>query len=292
MLLGILGTGRIGSSVGLAARRAGHGTVGWDPDASAAHGARSAGAIEREAASAGAVAAEADVIVVAAPLPATLVLLGNFPPAPHATLVTDVASVKRPVVAAAAGLRNFVAGHPLAGRERTGPGAASADLFDGRAWAYVPPNEPSLEARAREFIESLGARPVAVSAERHDAIVAFTSHLPQVASSALGAMLAERAADPLAISLSGSGMRSMTRLAGSSWEMWEGILAANAAPVAQEVRALADILRSVADALEAGDYAPAAQCFSRGVNGSAALLANDEVAGFVIPGTPNESEPR
>jgi prephenate dehydrogenase len=292
MLLGILGTGLIGASVGLAGRRAGHDTLGWDPDASACQTALDVGAIERSARSAETLAAEADVIVVAAPLPATLALLHAFPPAPRAVLVTDVASVKAPVVAAAAGLRNFVAGHPLAGSERSGPAAASADLFQGRVWAYVPPRERALEDRAREFIESLGARPLAIEAERHDAIVAFTSHLPQVASSALGAMLARSAQDPLAAALSGSGMRSMTRLAGSSWEMWEGILAANAAPVAQEVRALADILRSVADGLEAGDYAPAAECFSRGANGSAALRANDEVAGFVIPGTPNESEPR
>jgi len=292
VLVGIVGTGLIGASVGLAARAAGHRAFGWDADERAVRSAAELDAIEWVAAGPSEVVSEAEIVVAAMPLRATLELLRAFPPAPNALLVTDVASVKAPVVEAAAGVANFVAGHPLAGSERSGPQAAQPDLFRGRVWAYVPPADPELEARACAFYESLGAAPLAVEARRHDAIVAFSSHLPQVASSALGAMLAERGADPRVRALCGSGMRSMTRLAGSPWTMWEGILAANALPVAQEVRALAGILRSVADALEAGDLGTVAAYFARAAAGGA-LGANEEAARFVIPGTPNvESEPR
>jgi prephenate dehydrogenase len=288
MELGIVGTGLIGSSVGLAARAAGFRTTGWDSDAEVGARARTVGAIEIVAPSAAEVVGDADVVVVATPLLATLALLRDFPPAPRAVLILDVASVKAPVVTAAGGLAAFVASHPLAGSELTGPEAARADLFQNRVWAYVPPADRTLEARARAFLEALGARAVAVAADRHDALVAFTSHLPQVAATALGSMLCARLDDPLVVELCGGGMRSMTRLAASAWPVWGGVLAANSCGVAQEVRGFADILRSVADALEAGDQTALARRFAQAATAAAALGANEGPPHFVIPGTPTE----
>src|SRR5579885_479380 len=133
-MLGIVGTGLIGSSVGLAAARAGLRTLGWDPVEATALTARRLGAIAHVASSAEALIADAETIVLAATLPAIAALLQRFPPAPHARLITDVASVKVPVAAAGAALAHFVAGHPLAGSERSGPEAASADLFFAKFW--------------------------------------------------------------------------------------------------------------------------------------------------------------
>jgi len=285
----ILGTGLIGSSIGLAARSAGFATVGWDLDPDAARASAAGGALDEVARSAAEAAACADVVVVAAPVDGTLALLRAFPAAPKAGLILDVASVKTPVVAAAKGLANFVPSHPLAGRELRGPRAAQADLFSGRTWAYVPPGDPALETRARSFIEALGARPLAISAERHDAVVALTSHLPQVVASALGSLLASRLDDPMVLALCGSGMRSMTRLAASDWSVWGSVLEANSVAVAQEVRALVGILRSVAEALEAGGVLPLATLFAQAAHGATELDRTPAARPSFLPSTPNDT---
>ena len=100
----------------------------------------------------------ADECVIAAHLEPTLLELERLARAsePTPALVLDVASVKVPVVSAARGLHNFVATHPMAGTERSGAGAARAELFAGCAWAYVPSGDARLDARAREFIRSVG----------------------------------------------------------------------------------------------------------------------------------------
>ena len=291
MDVAIVGTGMIGASVGLAARRAGMHVVGWDVDGDALAGARGLGALDEAAASLADACAAAETIVIAAPLRATLTLLGALPPT-TAGLVIDVASVKAPVIAAACAIPAFVATHPLAGSERAGPASARADLFDGRVWAYVPPADPRLEERVRALVALLGGRPLPIGAERHDALVGFTSHLPQVASTALGALLARRLEEPALLDLCGTGMASMTRLAGSAWTVWDGILDANAAAVAQEVRAFAGILRSVADAVEARDSRTLREHFAEGAAAAAALAANEPRAGSVIPDTPNERPSR
>jgi prephenate dehydrogenase len=265
----------IGTSVALAARAAGFHTTGWDPDERALSGAHARGALDATVASAEEALAAADIVVVAAPLGPTLDLLRAFPPAPAARLVVDVASVKVPVVAAAAGVPCFVATHPIAGSERTGPPAADALLFVDRTWAYVPPRDPDLEERARAFIASLGAVPLALPATEHDALLAFTSHLPQVAATALGALLACRIDDPRVLALCGTGMGSMVRLAGSEFRVWEGILTTNAPAIAQEVRTFADILRTVADAVESRDGGALDGWFAEAGRATAALRANE-----------------
>jgi prephenate dehydrogenase len=193
-----------------------------------------------------------DLLVLAAPLDATLGLIGRLHGLSRLpTLTLDVASVKLPVVGAAAGLTGFVATHPIAGSERTGPAAANASLFEGKTWAYDASAAPGDAARAEAFIGEMGARPFAVEAGRHDRILALTSHLPQLLSVALGAQLARRLDEPGVEELCGTGMASMLRLAGSAWSVWRPIFDQNGGAVAQEVRQLTAILLDAAADLEA-----------------------------------------
>jgi prephenate dehydrogenase len=226
--------------------------TGWDVDATHLSRALEGGALDAAGAGEAAVAGECDILVLAAPLEVVLRSLDRFrSQVPPASLILDVASVKVPVVRAGAGLAAFVPSHPIAGSERSGPEAARADLFETRVWTYEPTAAPAAVQRARTFITAMGARAIPVDAETHDRLAALTSHLPQVVSVALASRLAA-SLDDATIALCGSGIRSMTRLGASSWEMWEGILIANGSAVAQEVRTLAAVLSEIADDLEAG----------------------------------------
>ena len=251
--VGIAGPGLIGGSIALRARELGYATVGWDVDAANLARALERNAIAEAAPSLGALAARSDVLVLAAPLDATMGLVRELAGLTYrAELVLDVASVKLPVVRAAAGLARFVATHPIAGSERSGVEAARAGLFAAKVWAYDPSAEPAAVERARGFIIELGATPFPVDAAEHDLIVALTSHLPQLVSVALGAQLAAPLEREAVRALSGTGLAAMLRLGASAWPIWRAILSANAQPVAQEVRRLAGILMGVAEALEAG----------------------------------------
>lgn len=274
-LVGIVGTGLIGSSIGLAARAAGYRTVGFDNDREHAVRAASRGALDEVAASAEDAIARAEIVVIAVPPAPTAALLAGFPPSPRARLVIDVASVKGRAVAAARRVRSFVGSHPIAGSERGGPDAADASMFKGRMWALVPPADTEVLALAQAFVRDLGAIPFCVEAGRHDALVAFSSHLPQVIATALGSALADRLDEPGLAELCGPGIRSMLRLAASPWSLWSAILDANRAEVAQEVQAFAGILRSVADALEAGDGAALAARFAKSASAAERLATND-----------------
>ena len=250
--IGVVGTGLIGASIGLRARAQGDRVVGWDADPRHAALALERGALDAVAPDEAAALRDAQVIVLAAPLKATVASLERLAAdPPKAALIVDVASVKLPVVHAAAALAAFVATHPIAGSEQSGPGAARADLFEGRAWTYDPNASDEALERARTFIARMGARPIPVPSAAHDRLAALTSHLPQVLAVALAGQLAARLGDEGVLELCGSGMRSMTRLGASSWAMWEGVLSANAPAVAQEVRELSTILSGIADELDA-----------------------------------------
>jgi prephenate dehydrogenase len=237
--------------------------------------ALSCGAVSSRAGSLRELAAESDVLVLAAPLDATLAHLtelATFDRLPALTL--DVASVKEPVARAAAGLAGFVATHPIAGSERSGVAWARADLFDGKMWAYDAHAAPECATRVEAFIVAMGATPLAIDPSEHDRVVALTSHLPQLVSVALGRRLDASLDSAVVNALCGTGMTSMLRLAGSSWTMWRAILAANAGPVAQEVRELAAILSGVAAALEAGRLDAVKDDFHAAARAAAGLDAN------------------
>jgi prephenate dehydrogenase len=170
-------------------------------------------------------------------------------------------------------VRGFVPSHPIAGSERSGPHAARADLFEGRAWSFEPAVPDEARERATRFIEAMGALPVAIASLEHDRVVALTSHLPQLVSVALGAALEPALREARTSALCGTGVRSMLRLAGSSWTVWRAVLEANAIPIAQEVRRLAAILTGVAEALEDGDAALLERRFGEAAGAAASLRA-------------------
>lgn len=130
---------------------------------------------------------------------------------------------------------NFLATHPMAGREIGGAEAARADLFRSRTWVYMPVDlqetsvDPDLLAAGLWIIEALGATPVAMSAEEHDRAVALVSHLPQAVASLLAGQLIS--GEPSALELAGAGLRDTVRIAGSNAELWDEILGSNAEQV-------------------------------------------------------------
>jgi prephenate dehydrogenase len=262
--IAFLGLGLIGASIASALRAASVRSrlVAWTPSGRGPAEALRLGLIDEAASTAEAAIRGAGLVVLAGPPLAVLALvkalggplgatLGN------ATTVTDVASTKEAIVADAAshGLR-FVGGHPMAGREATGVGAADADLFVGRPWVVVA----SARAAARDvaLVEALasatGARPVHLSAAEHDAGVAAISHLPLVAAAALVEAVAgdSRPASAWATgrSLAAGGWADMTRLARGDPEMGAGILATNARNVTTELRAFRAAIDGWIDALE------------------------------------------
>jgi prephenate dehydrogenase len=182
--------------------------------------------------------AEAAVVVLALPVGGILAALRRLP-FRAGQLVTDVGSVKAPVMDAAAVLPAgvaFVGGHPMAGSDESGHEAARADLFAGATWALVGDDEPS--ARVESLVAELGAAPLRCEAAEHDRVVALTSHLPQLLATALAAELEARD-EPLAAALLGPGGSAFLRLAGSSFEVWRDVLDHNRDEVERALAAIA-----------------------------------------------------
>jgi prephenate dehydrogenase len=252
----VVGTGLIGTSVALALRP--RGVTVWlaDSDPAAARLAADIGAgtvLPGDVPEGPPPGGPADVAVLAVPPQAVAPTLARAQAAGLARWYTDVASVKslpvRQARAAGCDMTSFVPGHPLSGRERSGPAAARADLFLGRPWVICP--DPPAPAAGLAAIEALaricGAEPVQVSAAEHDRWVALVSHAPHVLSAAMAARLAD--ASDGALSLAGQGLRDVTRIAAGDTGLWTQILAANAAPVADVLAAVAADLAAVAEAL-------------------------------------------
>lgn len=197
------------------------------------------------------------VVVLAMPVDAIIGTLPRLSALMHRhALVIDTGSTKRAVMAAAAaaGLTQFVGGHPMAGGTTTGPSEARADLFDGRAWFLTNPDAPDAVRRAVKFVEALGATPVVLSdhGEEHDRLMAAISHLPQLVASAL-MLTVDRAIGTDNLKWAGKGLRDTTRLAGSQASVWESILATNSQEVKPLLRQLAAKLVDLSDRLEDRD---------------------------------------
>jgi prephenate dehydrogenase len=231
----IVGTGLIGASFGLALRGAGFdGSIVGVSSERALADAVACGAIDRGAPLAEAVAG-ADLVFLSQTIGRILDTVRHLDGLVRpGALVTDAGSTKCEIVDAARQALTrgqFLGGHPMAGKETRGAAAADAGLFRGRIWVLTPDERAELDtpaARAfRGWLERIGARVVVLGAEEHDRVVALTSHLPQLASTALGAVLAETAH----IEVSGSGLADMTRLALSSYDLWRDILATNSEAV-------------------------------------------------------------
>jgi prephenate dehydrogenase len=231
----IIGTGLVGTSVALAATRAGATVTGWDVDPGVASRAAELGAFPLARSFEHAVA-PASLVVIATPIGSIPAVVAEALAAAPGAVVTDVGSVKtepvRQVAAMSdpADLVRFVPGHPMGGSERSGPEHASASVVDGIVWAITP--HPSSDAdavsRVESFTAAIGARPMLLDPSRHDRLVAFVSHLPQVASTALMSLAeTEEAGEPEILLLAAGGFRDLTRLAASDPGLWSEILLAN-----------------------------------------------------------------
>jgi len=252
----IVGVGLIGGSFGLALRQAGFaGTILGVSSPESLRAALERGAITDAAVSLAEAAGRADLIYLSQPIGRILDTLRHIDALVRpGALVTDAGSTKSAIVAAARQhvVRGaFLGGHPIAGKERRGVTEADGDLFRGRAYALTP-DEPGTIATpaAADFVEwvrRIGATPVILRAEEHDRIVAYTSHLPQLVSTALAATVAEQAGHRLAVA--GPGLADTTRLALSPFEVWRDILATNSLPIEQALTAYIDKLEHLRDNL-------------------------------------------
>ena len=247
--IAIIGFGLIGASIALGVRRL------WPSVLIVAVDRKDVieAAMRAHAADVGAddlvVAADTQLVVLAAPVLANVRLLSELPAhVPGNAVVTDVGSTKLETMAAARALPErltFVGGHPLAGAAVGGVEAARADLFEGRPWILTPSSASEEAATAHAgvsaLVEALGARVHIMTPEAHDSLVAYLSHLPQLAASALMHLVGERTgAEGLA--LAGRGLRDTTRLASSPPDIWRDINASNADNIARAIDELVAIL--------------------------------------------------
>ena len=232
MRLAVVGTGLIGASAALAARRAGEVEIvaGWDEDPEVLEAAAERDAIEPASSLADALN-DAELALVAVPVAGLpRVVQDVLDAAPADCTVTDVGSTKGSVCAAVGDDPRFVGGHPICGAEARGPGSASADLFEGATWFLTPlaATEPGRYRAAHAFAVALGARPVAIDPAAHDRLVAVTSHLPHALANVLlnqaGSARVE-GHDPL--SAAGGSLRDMTRIAGANPRIWVDIFLEN-----------------------------------------------------------------
>ncbi|HSE49840.1 MAG TPA: prephenate dehydrogenase/arogenate dehydrogenase family protein [Terriglobales bacterium] len=248
----IVGTGLIGGSVGLALKRARFRgkVIGCDEPAVLAV-AQKRKAIDRGARDCGQALRGSDLVVLATPVGAIIDLLDRFGPSLGKNVfVTDVGSTKAEIVACAQRVfgrdaaRRFLGGHPMAGKELGGIEHADAQLFRGRPWFMTPLAGQELDegpaAAWTELLGTIGARVMTQTADRHDRMAAWTSHLPQMLSTALASTLedfrerfAEEFGDDLDPEESGGrALREMTRIAASPYEMWRDIALTNTTNIA------------------------------------------------------------
>jgi prephenate dehydrogenase len=249
----IVGTGLIGASVGLALKAGGFtGHIsGWDASAVELWEALRVGAIDEALAKRDAVlTADADVYVLATPVLPIMDWMHALAPVLKRGLVTDVGSTKREIAELAEklfggdGNAAFLPGHPMAGKESGGAALAEAGLFHGATWLFTPVAEESeLEAEWRKLVAGFGAVVRDLDPKQHDEVCAWVSHLPQMLSTALAALLEDKfshdAAGMAAVqAIGGRGLRETTRLGSSPYSMWRDVALTNTENVAATLLAL------------------------------------------------------
>jgi prephenate dehydrogenase len=253
----IVGTGLIGASFGLALREAGFaGAILGVSSARALEAALRRGAIDRGASLAEA-AGLADLVFLAQPIGRILDTIRHLDPLVRpGALVTDAGSTKCEIVDTARqhlSRCQFLGGHPMAGKESRGAETAEAGLFRARTWALCPDEPGELETpAARGFIawlDRIGARVLPIGADEHDRVVSLTSHLPQLLSTALASVVAERIGAPGNLAVAGPGLADTTRLALSAYDLWRDILATNSEHIDRALAACIQKLEHIRDNL-------------------------------------------
>jgi prephenate dehydrogenase len=248
----VVGTGLIGTSVGLAARAAGYDVLLANRDASRLGVAVDLGAGEPWDGT-----SHVDIAVVGLPPALLATEIARLKAAGVATTITHVGSVQMQpqleVEALIGGWPGFVGSHPIAGRERSGPHHATADLFQDRPWVVcpTPSTDPGSADAVADLAAACGARVSRMPAAEHDALLARLSHAPQLVASALAAALV--GLDPGEVALAGSGLRDTSRIADSDPGLWAEIVGANPAGVAAALDAVLEPLVALREGLRAGD---------------------------------------
>ena len=264
----VIGTGLLGTSVGLAVRRAGLDVLLSDESAAHVRTASGMGAGRRRNGD-----DRPQLVVVAVPPDHLADVIAEALRSTDA-VVTDVGSIKSGPLAAVndvPGVERYVGGHPMAGSERSGPLAASANLFDGRPWAVTPHDRS--DRTATELVEALaracGAVPVRLSPLEHDRAVARTSHIPHLLAALAAGRLAGAPADHLA--LSGQGVRDVTRVAAGDPELYGQIVTANSEAVLDLLGEVRDRLDTLIDAVRSADRQTLAALLQEGEAGTRAI---------------------
>src|SRR5919201_475220 len=204
------------------------------------------------------VLAEADIVILAAPVKQNIALLEELDEyVRQPAVVTDTGSTKREIVAAARSLPprfTFVGGHPLAGAARGGLEHARPDLFAGRPWLLTPQSGRPAESLEKliSFIRALGAEPRTMTVEAHDRMLAYLSHLPQLTASALMQVVGEAVGQD-GLGLAGRGLADTTRLASSPADIWKDIAATNADQIGPALDALIAVLQDLRADLRGGE---------------------------------------
>jgi prephenate dehydrogenase len=259
----IIGLGLIGGSLGLAlCGSALDVTVtGWDRDQTTLAAALERGAIERAAPTLAAAVAESDLVVVATPALAVRAIFEAIAPhLPPDVIVTDVASTKTQIAAWAREIlpasAAFIGGHPMAGSERHGIGAARPDLLHGAVYCLIPAPDtpPAALATLHQLVASIGARPLLMPAGAHDASVAAISHLPFLLSAALVQITTSHASWPELGRIAATGYRDVTRLASGDPAMHRDICLTNAAAIRPWLHDMAGLLNEIAANLDDPAY--------------------------------------
>jgi prephenate dehydrogenase len=259
----IIGTGLIGGSLGLALRKAkfkGQ-IVGCDRPDVLRH-AKKMRAVDEGMADPVSASKGSDVVVLATPVGAIIELISLL--GPHVgshTLLTDVGSTKSAIVQSAKqtfgdqAARNFLAGHPMAGKENSGIKFADPDLFRGAVWFLTPTRGQSLRSGlAKEYVsllKKIGARVERLDPAEHDQLCAWISHVPQMISTALAASLVEEYGEkaPL-LDSGGRALREMTRIAASPYSMWRDVALTNKKSIADALLKLEQRLAHVRENLD------------------------------------------
>jgi prephenate dehydrogenase len=244
----LIGTGLIGGSIGLALRRTGWHVTGRDADGARAQRALELGALDEVGDH-----PAPEISFVATPVGAivseVVTVLGR------GGVVTDVGSVKGPIVAAVNSSR-FVGGHPMAGSEQEGLDGADAELFSGATWVLTPAGDTDAAAYAlvHDVISGFGADVVAIPPDRHDTLVALVSHVPHLTAATLMGLAAEVAEEHAALlRLAAGGFRDMTRIAAGHPGIWPDICAENRDAIAVSLDRLLAALTAMRDRVTAGD---------------------------------------
>jgi prephenate dehydrogenase len=263
MKIAIVGVGLIGGSFALALRRAGLAArfIGVSSPRTVER-ALALGVID-DALPLEVAAEQCDVLYLAQPIAQILETIDGLAALRSGALVTDAGSTKRTIMSRARSLPRFVGGHPMAGKESRGVESADADLFQGRPYVLTEP-DPWL----MEWIPRIGARPVILSAEHHDRLVALTSHLPQLVSTALAS---EIGAEPETSRVAGPAAIDLTRLALSPYDIWRDIFSTNTESIDAALSAFIRRLEGLRSQLRSGLHAE----FDEGV-AAARRLRGDE----------------